>query len=64
MGVTVLVSPGKVLPVWKHAVIDLGIDLPDEAEMNRRVLIRLGVPDVMLEYQKLVIFTLERWRML
>ena len=44
MGVAVFVSPGKISPTWKRAVRELGVDLPDDSEMNRRVLIRLGVP--------------------
>jgi len=44
MATTVLVSPGNLSEEWKRAVSDLGLDLPDDAEMNRRVLIRLGVP--------------------
>ena len=44
MGMTVFVSPGNISPVWKRAVHELGVDLPDDSEMNRRVLIRLGVP--------------------
>jgi len=38
------VSPGNLSSEWKRAVSELGVDLPDDAEMNRRVLIRLGVP--------------------
>ena len=44
MAPTVLVSPGNLSSEWKRAVSELGVDLPDDAEMNRRVLIRLGVP--------------------
>lgn len=44
MAPTVFVSPGSLSEEWKGAVSDLGVDLPDDAEMNRRVLMRLGVP--------------------
>ena len=43
-GMTVFVSPGNISSIWKRAVHELGVDLPDDSEMNRRVLMRLGVP--------------------
>ena len=49
MGLTVFVSPGTISPVWKRTVHELGVDLPDDSEMNRRVLIRLGVPPAAIQ---------------
>ena len=49
MGGTVFVSPGNISPVWKRAVHELGVDLPDDSEMNRRLLIRLGVPPAAIQ---------------
>jgi uncharacterized SAM-binding protein YcdF (DUF218 family) len=49
MAPTVLLCPGNLSSEWKRAVSELGVDLPDDAEMNRRVLIRLGVPTVAIQ---------------
>ena len=49
MSLTVFVSPGNISPVWKRAVHELGVDLPDDSEMNRRLLIRLGVPPAAIQ---------------
>jgi uncharacterized SAM-binding protein YcdF (DUF218 family) len=40
----VLVSPGRSSPRRKETISELKIELPNDADLNRRVLIRLGVP--------------------
>jgi len=40
----VLVSPGKSSARRKQAISELNVELPNDADLNRRVLIRLGVP--------------------
>src|SRR5437660_3913065 len=40
----VLVSPGKVSARRKQTISELNVELPNDADLNRRVLIRLGVP--------------------
>ena len=40
----VFVSPGKISARRKQTISELNIELPNDADLNRRVLIRLGVP--------------------
>src|SRR5437660_1982750 len=40
----VLVSPGKSSARRKQTISELNVELPNDADLNRRVLIRLGVP--------------------